>query len=243
MNGNAAGRGRRGGQFPASVAKAVERVSTATFWLIGAGRGVEHEQHFAAAAWIEARHGEQARLVRCVADYLLAAGQRRMAGADARRARQSRDRAGDLRRNWRGRSSRWCRSTYPHYRSRPCSRTYPGARPGRHRPGKPLLVARIDGRDSAQHQQHGVAEHVPLENFGGARRRIAFAQDHAEPAIVVIAKEGRQLERGGHSAFIERIGAKQLGQLVGPGVSTDRISNRSIRMRNRAPTGVCRGAC
>ena len=83
------------GQTPASVSKCVERVSTRTFCSTGAVDVLNSSSISRPVAGIEARHGEQPRLVLRIADQLQPAGQRAMAGADARERQRSRDKADD----------------------------------------------------------------------------------------------------------------------------------------------------
>ncbi len=90
-----------------------------------------------------------------------------------------------------------------------------------------LLVAIIDRRDTAQRQQHGMAQHHALQQFVGARTGICLLHEHREAAHVVVAEEGRELQRRGRPPLVQHIAIEQPFERGGSGCSADRIDHRA----------------
>ncbi|VVT20649.1 hypothetical protein ERY430_80427 [Erythrobacter sp. EC-HK427] len=177
--------------------------------------GVEDREILLPAVRIKARGGENARLLLVMAHLLAAPGEGRMREADGRKV------GNQPIQRMRGVEIRLCRRGIGAdqiivviFRRQAGEHRFARALvvPVAH---KALLVPVIDRGRTAQGQHHRMAEHHALQQLFGRNIGPAFADQRAETAHIVIAEEGRQVERGFLPAFIQRITIEQAVEHIG----------------------------
>ncbi len=94
---------------------------------------------------------------------------------------------------------------------------------------KALLVAGINHRRAARKHHHGVAQRDALQPFGVGNGRVGLAHEQRKATHVVIAEEGRQLQRRRRAAFIEIVHREHARQPLAALIARHHVRHRRLQ--------------